>query len=190
LSNLGRHDEALTEIRRAREMDPPNPLFNAMEGQILCFAGKEAESTQKLKAAIEIDPDFWLAHLFISRNYALEQNWPEAIASATKAKNITNGNTEATATIGYVLARAGRRDEALAVLRELEAKATSQYVPQYAIAQIFLALGDKEKALDALDRGYDQRDALMVFVNVEPKLAELRSEPRFIDLLKRMNLDR
>ena len=187
MSNLGRHDEALNEIRRALEMDPPNPLFSAMEGQILCLAGRQTESTEKLKAAIELDPGFWLAHLFLSRNYTVDGNWDAAIASATKARDITGGNAEATATIGFALGKAGRSEEAREVLRELESRAQTRYVPQYAIAQVYLGLSEKQKALDALERAYEQHDTLMVFLNVEPKWTELRSEPRFTDLVRRMN---
>jgi len=188
LSNVGRHEEAVIEIKRALELDPPNPLLNAMQGQILCLAGRLDESTQKLKATIDLDPNFWLAHLFISRNYAIEQRWDEAIASAAKARDITTGNSEAIATVGYALAKSGKIEEARKVLRDLENKSSSHYVSAYAMAQIHLGLGDRAKALDDLERAYQQRDTLMVFLKVEPRWNELRSEPRFAELIKRMNL--
>jgi len=189
LSNIGRHDEAVNGIKRALELDPPNPFLNAIEGQILALAGRQDESTQKLKATIDLDPNFWLAHLFISRNYIIDQKWEEAIASATKAKEITRGNSEATATIGYALARSGRLDESRRVLEELENQPKSGYISSYAIAQVHLGLGDRIKALDALEQAYEQRDTLMVFLKVEPKWNDLRSEPRFVELLRRMKLN-
>ena len=180
----------MSEIRKALELDPPNPLFNAMEGQILCLAGRHEESTQKLKTTIDLDPNFWLAHLFITRNYAVEQKWDEMIGSATKARDITNGNSEAMAALGYALARSGRKDEALVILKDLEARSRTEYVSAYAIAEVHLGLGDRVKALDALVLAYEQRDALMVFLKVEPRFAELRSEPRFEALLQRLKFDR
>ena len=189
LSNLGRHEEAINEIKRALELDPPNPLLNAMQGQILCLAGRLDESTEKLKLTIDLDPNFWLAHLFISRNYIVEQNWEQAIESATKAKVMTNGNSEATANIGYALARSGRKDEARKILLDLENQSRPRYISRYATAQVYLGLGEKQKALDALEQAYEQRDALMVFLKVEPKWKELESEPRLIGLLKRMNFE-
>ena len=188
LSNLGRHEEAMNEIRRALELDPPNPLLNAMQGQILFFAGRLDESTQRLKAAIDLDPNFWLAHLFISRNYIVEDNWTSAIESATRAQELTDGNTEATSNIGYALARSGRKEDARKMLSDLEGQSRSRYVSPYSVAQLYLAIGDESKALEALERGYDQRDPLMVFLKVEPRWIQLQSQPRFVALLKRMNL--
>jgi len=189
LSNLGRHEEAVNEIKRALELDPPSPLLNAMQGQILCFAGRLDESTQILRSAIDLDPNFWLAHLFISRNYIVEANWTSAIESATKAKEITNGNSEATSNIGFALAKSGKIGEARKILLDLESRSNSHYISQYARAQLYLGLGDQQKALDALERAYDQRDSLMVFLKVEPKWNQLRSEPRFAALVKRMNFE-
>ena len=189
LSNLGRHDEAVNEIKRALELDPPSPLLNAMQGQILCFAGRLDESTRRLRATIDLDPNFWLAHLFISRNFMVEGNWKSAIESATKAKEITNGNTESTSTIGYALARSGKSDEARKILLDLESQSRSSYISPYSLAQVYLGLGDQQMALNSLERAYYQRDPLMVFLKVEPKWDRLRSESRFATLVKRMNFE-
>jgi DNA-binding winged helix-turn-helix (wHTH) protein/TolB-like protein/tetratricopeptide (TPR) repeat protein len=188
LSNTGRHEEALAEIKKARELEPLSLIINAIEGQILFFAGREEESTRVLQATIDMDPNFWLAHLFISRNYLAKQAWPEAAAAASKAKEITNGNAEATATSAFVMAKSGRRDEARRTLIELERRAKAGYVPAYVLSLAYLASGDRNAALDQLERAFEQREALMVFLKVEPKWNELRADPRFVDLLKRMNL--
>ncbi len=186
LSNLGRHDEAIAEIRRARELDPINLFIHILEGQVLSFAGRDDESLQKLRSTINLDPEFWLAHLFIARTYMNKGMWSEAIASATRAKEITSGNSEATGTFGYLLARSGQTDEARKILVDLESRAKSQFVPAYAVAQVHLGLGNKKEALDQLERSFDQREALLVFLKVEPRWDELRSEPRFVNLVRRM----
>ena len=114
--------------------------------------------------------------------------YQEAIEAAKRAKELTGGNAEATATIGFAFARWGKPDEARSVLRELEDKAASQYVPAYALAQIYNALGDKGKAFDLLEKGYGDRDALMMFLKVDPKWDDVRSEPRFAALVEKMKL--
>ncbi len=186
LSNTGRHGEALTEIKRARELDQLNLFIHILEGQILSLAGRNDESIQKLRSTINLDPEFWLAHLFIARTYMIKGMWSEAIAAATRAKEITNGNSEATGTVGYLLAKSGQTEGARKCLVDLESRAKTGFAPAYAIAQIHLGLGDKQKALDHLERSFDQREALLVFLKVEPRWDELHSEPRFIALMKRM----
>jgi DNA-binding winged helix-turn-helix (wHTH) protein/TolB-like protein/Flp pilus assembly protein TadD len=186
LSNIGRHPEAASEIRRAREIDPMNPLYSSVEGQILFFAGRESDSSVVLQSIIDLDPNFWLAHLFFCRNYISKGMLEPALASANKAKEIARGNAEATGTAGYILAKMGRTQEARQLLAELEARKDKPFLA-YSTAQIHLALGDKEKALDLLEQAYRQREPLMVFLKVEPKWNELHSESRFIDLMNKMN---
>jgi tetratricopeptide (TPR) repeat protein len=184
----GRHDEALIEIRRARELDPVNLVTNALEGQILTFAGKDDEALRVLQATAEMDSNFWLTPLFMTRVYLKRGAWDDAIAAATKARDLSHGNSEAMALIGFAQARAGNTAQAREILRELEERAKVRYVPSYTLAQLYTALGEKEKALDLLEISFTNRDALMAFLKVEPKWDPLRSEPRFIELLKRMNL--
>ena len=189
LSNIGRHDEALAEIKRARELDPVSLVTNALEGQILFFAGDEEGSMRILQATSDLDQNFWLPHLFISRIYTKKGMWEEAIASAARARDLSNGNAEAVASIGYAQAKAGRIQEAQSLLDELKNRSETRYVPSYAIAALHNGLGEREKALAALEKAYTDRDSLMVFLKVEPKWDNLRSEPRFVELMKKMNFD-
>jgi DNA-binding winged helix-turn-helix (wHTH) protein/TolB-like protein/Tfp pilus assembly protein PilF len=188
LSNIGHHNEAANEIRRAREIDPINPLFSAMEGQILFFAGREADSSVVLQSVIDLDPNFWLAHLFMTRNYLSKGMYDEALASVNKAKDITRGNAEATGTAGYILAKMGRTAESKQLLADLESRKDKPFL-SYAAAQVYVGLGDKTRALELLEQAFQQREPLMVFLKVEPKWNDLRSEPRFIDLTKRMKFE-
>ena len=188
LSNMGRHEQAVSEIRQGRELEPLNLAINAMEGQVLFFAGRE-EAEKVLRAAIDLDPNFWLPQLFISRVYLKKEMYGEAIAAAGKAKDLSRGNAEATATMGYALAKSGKREEALAVQKELEDRARADFIPAYVLAQIPLALGDRIKALRLLETALEQREALMVFLKVDGKWDPLRSEPRFLKLMKRMNFE-
>jgi Flp pilus assembly protein TadD len=136
-----------------------------------------------------VGPDFWLAHLFLSRVYIQNRMWPEAIASASKAKDIASGNSEAVGALAIALARSGRREEALNELRELEKRSGSRYVPPYVLAQVYLAVGDRDRALEQLADAYQRKDTLMVFLKVDPKWDELRSEPRFVDLMRKMRFE-
>jgi DNA-binding winged helix-turn-helix (wHTH) protein/TolB-like protein/Flp pilus assembly protein TadD len=189
LSNTGRHDEALVEIRRARELDPVSLVTNAQEGQILFFAGKDDEALRVLQATAEMDSSFWLTPLFLSRIHIRHGDWDAAIAAATKARDLSHGNSEAVATIGFAQAGAGKTADARAIVHELEERAKVRYVAPYTLAQLYTALGETEKALDLLEISLKNRDSLMTFLKVDPKWDSLRSEPRFGELLRKMHLE-
>ncbi|PYT00344.1 MAG: hypothetical protein DMF63_07165 [Acidobacteria bacterium] len=188
LSNTGRHDEALVEIRRARELDPISLVTNAIEGQILFFAGEDDEALKSLQATAEMDSNFWLTSLFMTRIYMKRGSWDEAIAAATKARDLSHGNSEAIASIGSAQAKAGKTADARVILRDLEERAKVRYVPSCTLAQLYLALGEKEKALDLLEISFTNRAAIMAFLKVDPGWDALRSEPRFVGLMQKMNL--
>ena len=187
LSNLGRHDEALLEVKRARELDPLFPFAGALEGQILNHAGRSDEALERLKKTFDLAPNFWFPHLFASSVYIEKGMYAEAVAEARRAKELSPDQTISLAFEGYALAKSGKPDEAQALLNELLQLSTTRFVPPNHIAFIYNGLGETGKALDWLEKALEQRDPKAVFLKVEPKWNNLRSEPRFIELMKRMN---
>ncbi len=188
LSNSGRHERALAEIKLARELDPLSLRTNAEEGQIFFFAKDYDNALDRLKKTIDLDPNFWLSHLFISRVYTEKGMHSEALAEAKKAAELS-GNSQSHAYRAYALAKWGKLSEARAVLAELLKSSTETYVPPYNIALAYNAVGEPERALDYLEKGFSERDLRMVFLKVEPQWDSLRSEPRFVDLIKRMRIE-
>jgi len=188
LSNLGRHDEALAEIKRARELDPLFPFAGALEGQFLNHAGRTDEALDRLKKTFELAPNFWMPHLFAASAYTEKGMYAEAVAEARKAKELSPAQTASIGFEGYALAKAGRREEAQAALDELLKLSTIRFVPFDHIALIYNGLGETDKSLDWLEKAFEQRDPKMAFLKVEPKWNNLRNEPRFIELMRRMNL--
>ena len=189
LSNLGRHDEALREAKRARELDPLFPFAGALEGQILNHAGRPDEALDRLKKTFDLAPNFWFPHLFASSVYIEKGMYAEAVAEARKAKELSPDQTVSLAFEGYALAKSGKRDEAQALLNELLKLSTTRFVPPNHMAFIYNGLGETAKALDWLEKAFEQRDPKAVFLKVEPKWNNLRSEPRFIELMRRMNFE-
>jgi TolB-like protein/Tfp pilus assembly protein PilF len=188
LSNTGRHPEALTEITRAREIDPLSLRINANEGQFLLHAGRTDQALASLRKTLELDPGFWLAHLFASSAYIEKGMFDEAIAEARKAKELSGGNSHAIAFEAYALAKSGRQRKAQEVLSALMRLSTKRYVSPYSVALIYDGLDKRDETLAWLEQGYEQRDAKMVFLKVEPKWNTLRDDRRFQDLLRRIDL--
>jgi len=189
LSNIGRHQEALDQLARAKQLDPANPMIGAVEGQALYFAGRLDDSAGVLSAVIEMEPNLWLAHLFLARTYAAKGMIAEGTAAASRAREISRGSAMATATLGMLKAMAGERQEALALQDELESKAAAGYSPNYPRAIIPASLGDRETALRHLEAAAEGRDAMMVFLRVEKFWGDLGGEARFQNLLQKLNFD-
>ncbi|MCA1602435.1 MAG: protein kinase [Acidobacteria bacterium] len=186
LSTTARHAEALAEVKRARELDPLSLLSNAGEGLYLLHAGQTDEALARLQKTIELEPNFWLAHLFASSAYIEKGMFSEAVAEARKAGEVNPTNSQPIAFSNYALAKSGKQAEARAAVGELLKSSTERYVPPYNIAMIYNGLGDRDEALAWLKRAYEQRDVRLVFLKVEPKWNNLRNDPRFQDLLRRV----
>jgi tetratricopeptide (TPR) repeat protein len=188
-SNLGRHAKALTMAKRARELDPLSLIVNSAEGQFLFFAGQPDEAVSRLNKTLELDPNFWHSHLILSGIYAEKRMFAEAVAEAEKAAQVSGGNSQAVAVKGYALAKSGNLTEARTVLAKLQKLSAERHVPAYNFAIIYNALGEHETALDYLEKAYSEKNVLLVFLKVDPKWNNLRSEPRFIALSKQMNFE-
>ena len=187
LSNQGRHEEALKEAVRARELEPFNPRISALEAQFLMHAGHTDEALTRLQATLGIDPNHLLAHVFAAGAYIEKRMYPEAIAEATKATEITHRTmSHPLGLLGCALAKSGKEAEARAVLAELLTASQSRYVSPYSVALIYNALGERDEALAWLERGFEARDHKMNLLKVDQKWSNLYGDPRFEDLVRRI----
>ncbi|MCA1626335.1 MAG: tetratricopeptide repeat protein, partial [Acidobacteria bacterium] len=189
LSNTGRHTEALAEIKRARELDPLFPFAGALEGQFLLHAGKPDEALDRLRKTFELAPNFWMPHLFAASVYTEKKLFEEAVAEARKAQELSPAQTVSIASESYALAKSGKNDEARILLNKLLKLSETRFVPPYHLALIYNGLGETDKTFEWLEKGYEQRDPKMAFLKVVSKWNNLHSEPRFINLMKRMNFE-
>jgi len=189
LTVLGRHDEALSEMETARQLDPLSLIGNALKGQSFFYAGRDAEAIEQSNKTLEIEPNFWIAHIMLARVYIRQNRFDEAVAAAKKAGEFSGGNSEAVSLAAYALAKSGRRDAALTILEELKSRSNERYVPSYNVAMIYNGLGETEEAINHLEKAFKDHDARMILLKVEPKWNNLRTEPRFIELMRRMNFE-
>ena len=189
LSNIGRHTEALAEAKHARELDPLNLRNNALEAQFLIHAGHTDEALMRLQDTLEMDSNYFLAHLYLSSAYIEKGMYSEAISEARRAREISGGRSKSSeGFLGYALAKAGKEAEARSVLNGLLKSSADDDISSYAIALIYNGLGQHDETLAWLDKAYAQRTPGLVFLKVEPKWDNLRSDPRFQDLLRRLRL--
>jgi TolB-like protein/Tfp pilus assembly protein PilF len=185
LSNSGRHAEAAAEIAKARQLDPFSPITNAMAGQFLFYSGRYTEAIEALEKAFSIDPGFWVAHIMMGRINERSGKPEAAIQSFEKAYSSSGGSTGALSMKGYVLAKSGRRAEAEEIVHGLMETGKNRFVPPSRIALVYAGLGNRESALQWLNRAYEARDVNLVFLTIDPNWDTLRPDPRFQELLKR-----
>jgi tetratricopeptide (TPR) repeat protein len=161
----------------------------AAEGWVQYYAGEYPAALQVLGRALERNPDYALTHLW--RAWVLEEmdSLPAALDAHRRAVAASDSGAVFVAAQGRALALAGDRAGAEALLRKLESRGRSGgYVPSYEIAKIYEALGQRDRALEWLERAYRQRSHSMVFLKVDPQLRGLRSDPRFIALVERVGM--
>ncbi len=188
LSDAGRHDEAVAAIRRARDLNPTTLITLAVESMILNAASREDEAVLSAKKTLDFDLNFWPARLQLGIAYYRQKRYAVAITELEKARELAPDAYQALSQLGIVFAAMGDKDRAYAVLRDMESRSKEQYIPFHLVAAIYNGLGQKQKALDLLEISLEERETLLVDIKIERGWDNLRSQPRFINILRRMNL--
>jgi TolB-like protein/Tfp pilus assembly protein PilF len=183
---LGQFDRAIAEGKRAVELDPLSLINNADLGYDYFYARRYDEAISQFRKTIEMDPRFYYAHWNLGQVWQLKSQLSEAIAEYRKAVEL-NDDPFVLALLGQAYARAGQREEAQKILARLSEEAKSRYVSAYSFALMFLALGDKERAIDELERAYRERAGNDVaLIKLDPMLDDLRGHPRFEALVQKV----
>jgi serine/threonine-protein kinase len=185
LANLGRAGEARQEMDLALRLEPTSRIINSNAGWIATLARDDARAEQRYLAALELAPDFESARTNLAILYAMQGRRVEALAQLEKLSPIDeNLDTRA-----MVLALTGRRPEAERQARELEALSHRQYVPAAALAPVWAALGDRDRAFAAIEQVCrDREGAWTLALKVDRIFDALRSDPRFDRLLDCLHL--
>jgi tetratricopeptide (TPR) repeat protein len=184
LVTRGRFREAIAHVERARLLDPLSFAATNYLAIALYCGGRYRESVAAARQALAADPGFNSAHVAIGRGLAVEGSLPQALAEFDLAIAKYGRQPWILGRMGYALGRAGRTTEALAVVSEIAASGG----PPVQSAFVYAGLGDRQRALDALDAAFQQGNIDLNFMAVEPMLASLRAEPRFLALKRRMGL--
>ncbi|HEY3135309.1 MAG TPA: protein kinase [Blastocatellia bacterium] len=187
-SAKGRAEEAIAEVNRAQELDPLSLFISTQRGFILTNARRYDEAIEQLRRVIALDPNHYTAHWFLGIAYASNKRFDEAIATSEKAVVLSSRTPGALGVMGMCYGLAGRKVEANKALDELLELNRRRYVTPVAMVQVYIGLGDKDRAFAWLEKAYEERSYFMAYLKVIPLADPLRSDPRFDDLLQRMGL--
>jgi tetratricopeptide (TPR) repeat protein len=188
LSELGRHQEALVEIKQAQQLDPFSLIINVVTADALRTAGQYDLAIEQLKTTLEIDPNFAHAHFHLGLTLLCKAAFAEAVREFQKAATLSPSVIDYKGGLGYAYARAGNRAEARKLLEGLEDQSRQKHVSWFYIAAIYSGLDEKDQAVACLEKAYKDREQGLAVMKREPMFDPLRSDPRFQDLLHRMKL--
>jgi serine/threonine protein kinase/tetratricopeptide (TPR) repeat protein len=189
LAPMGRNDQSIAVAKRAQQADPLSGFANFNVGGALVFARQWDPAIEQLHRAIEVDLTFWFSHCFLGRAYEQKGRLPEAIAEFQRALELEEDNAEIWSGLGHAYALSGKRAEAQKVLGHLKAVSAHNWVAPYNIAVIYAGLGEKEQAFAFLDQAYKDRSYyLPTYLATDARIDSLRSDPRFVELRKRVGL--
>jgi Flp pilus assembly protein TadD len=188
-SVTGATSEAVMALGRAVELDPLNPVANAHALLGLVAARDWEAALRQLRATLDLAPDYWLALAWGGTAWIPTGRVEEAIAGFERAVAASHEVPYTVGLLGYALARAGRREEAMQQLERLRDRAASGYVPSIAMAFIQAGLGQVDEAFALMNRAHDEHDNWLVFsLSILPLLDDLRPDPRFAALRRRIGL--
>jgi TolB-like protein/Flp pilus assembly protein TadD len=186
LSVMNRYEEAFTELQRALRLDPLSSIINAFLGFLYFYARRYDHAIEQCQKTLEMDPNYGPAQAFLGWAYSRKSLHEPAISALKKACHFWPGSSPI-GMLGEAYAAAGLRDEAHKVLEQLDRLSKQRYVTPYVVSRIYLTLGQEEEAFHWLEIAYQQRAEWMVLLKVDPCLDGLRPDPRFQDLMRRMN---
>jgi TolB-like protein/Tfp pilus assembly protein PilF len=189
LELVGRLDEAIVESKRGVDLDPTNLILNNEYTWAYYLSHRFDEAILLYKKNLELDPNFYFSSYELVQSYEEKRMFNEALAEINRVKGLSGDWSYIVSELGCVYAATGNGTEATKIIEELKTRTAREYIDPVLIAYIYMLLGEKDEAFVWLERGFQEKAGLMPWLKVEPKVDPLRSDPRFIDLLRRMGLN-
>lgn len=188
LSSAGRHEEAMVEMSRAHESDPLSVSIMAATGNLRYYARQYEQAIEANKRAIEADPEFPPAYLFLSHSYLATGKYAEAVEAQLKYSEFNGEPKSDREALRRAFQQNGIRGAARWRLENFREREPREYISPFEEALLQAFLGDRSGAMDSLERAFETGDGGLVWIKVNPEMDSLRSEPRFKNLLERMHL--
>jgi TolB-like protein/DNA-binding winged helix-turn-helix (wHTH) protein/Flp pilus assembly protein TadD len=183
---MGREQEAIAENRKALQLDPLSLIINMEAGLPYYLEGRYDEAISYFRKTLEMEPNFGLAHCVLGWAFEEKREYSQAIEELEKARQLDDSSA-VLSSLGHAYAMTGHSREARNIIAELQRRSRQRYVSPFFLALVYTGLREDGKALDSLDDAYSKHDWVLVWVNVSGKLAPLHPQPRFADLLRRLN---
>jgi serine/threonine protein kinase/tetratricopeptide (TPR) repeat protein len=185
---MGRHTEVMARMKKSQELDPLSLIINVAVGWALYFARQYDEAVEQLRQTVELDPNYPVTYWILGLLFRKTGRYELAIAEGEKGVKLSGGSPLMRAALAHTLGTAGRNKEALQILDELTELGKQKYVAPYFFAGIYVGLGENDRAIEYLERSYEEHSHWLIYLHIDPSMDALRDNPRFHDLLRRVGL--
>jgi tetratricopeptide (TPR) repeat protein len=186
LGTKKRFDEAIAEVRKGAALDPLSSRITVSLGFLMTNAGRYDEAIRILEQAVELDPDFTLPQLDLARAYRLAGMSDRAIAASRRM--LDSGDPLGPTFLAAAYGRAGRKGEAMPLLREMIAKARQSTGESFKVALVYASMSERDSAFEWLEKAFAEHDTFLPWLNSDPDFEPLRSDPRFDALIRRIGI--
>jgi serine/threonine-protein kinase len=188
LASLGRHEEAVQQLTRAQTLDPGSLIINRDLGCVFSWAGRLDEAVQQLQKTIAMDPNFIPAHAHLARVYTAKGMYEEAMAEYEVISELDSAYFNLDVMMAYTYAKMGNRAESQRILDRLLARKDTQRGKAFEIAVVYTGLGDHDRAFAWIEKAVENREFGVILLSVTVMLDDLRSDPRYDMMLKKLGL--
>jgi len=195
LMQMGKFNRAKAEIEEAHNLDPLSPIISSNTGLYSYYEHNYDDAIAKYKLTLQSDPDFWVARHYLGLAYVQKGMYNEATAELRELikapptgplpDEVVANETEASSSLGFAYAMAGKVAEAQAILHQLQGLSQRRYVSGLYFAVVYAGLKDNDRAIEYLNKAYDSRHPGLVLIRIEPMFDGLRSDERFKQLVMR-----
>lgn len=189
LTAMGRFDESLEQIEQAQRLDTNSLYLITIRGVPFCYQRLFDQAIRQFQLVLEIDPNFKRAHYYLAWALFHSGRWEEGIAEFEKVV-ATEPIQQTIALLGYCYGTVGMEENARAMLRQLDLMEIEKYISPYQRATIYAGLGEKNHALTELEKAFEENSIWLIWMNVDLQFGSLRDEPRFKNLVEKLNFQK
>jgi len=185
---MGRQAEAIAKMRNGQDLDPLSLIINVAVGWAFYHARRYGEALEQLRRAVELDPNYPVTYWILGLLLRKTGRYDLAITEGENGVRLSGGSPLMLAAVAHTLGVAGRTKEATQILNDLTTLAKQKYVAPYFVAGIHIGLGEIDRALECLEKSYEEHSHWLIYLHMDPSMDALRDNPRFQELLRRVGL--
>ena len=188
LLTMGRHVEAIARTKKSQELDPLSLIISVAIGWALYMNRRNDDAIEELRRTVELDPNFPISYWILGLVFRKMARFELAIAEGEKGVTFSGDSPLLRAGLAQTFGTARRREEAIKILDDLTKQAKQKYVPSYFFAGIHIGLGEDDRAIEYLEKSYEEHSHWLIYLHLDPSMDPLRSNSLFQALLWRIGL--